>query len=50
MKEGIVPVKTIRSGFSARIMRFIKAVVLRSEQVAIWYENTSSQGVVFPSP
>lgn len=33
-KEKRVPVKTMRSGFSAEIMRLIKAVVLRSEQPA----------------
>lgn len=47
-KEKRVPVKTMRSGFSAEIMRLIKAVVLRSEQPATWLGSTSKQGVVLP--
>lgn len=41
--------KTIKSGFSAWIMRSTKAVVLRSEQEGIWFGNTSRQDVVLPS-
>lgn len=43
------PVKTIRSGFSALIIRLMKILVLRSEQWESWLGKTSSHGVFLPS-
>lgn len=38
-----IPVKTIRLGFSERMILWMKAVVLRSEQEAYWEGSTSKQ-------
>lgn len=45
-----LPVKTMRSGFSAAMTRDMKAVVLRSEQWAFWLGSTSRHRVVAPFP
>lgn len=48
--NGLIPVKTTKSGFSNWIILSRNLVVLRSEQPAYSLSNTSRHGVNFPFP